>query len=329
MGGPKIEKLGVDNYLTWSTYFKAFLQSEKLWQYVQHREPPEGTPAAEARKWPEGREQAWSQVIMHVQPLHLPALATMNGDPQAAWAYFKNRHSSSSVARQVQLNQQLSHFKMQPGERIVQYVARARELKQQLASTGQEISAHSLNIYILSGLPSDFEVVKTSIMSTASITGTQLTSISNIEQQLLAEINMEPHGSSNREHIAAAHAMRGGNRGGRTAGRAQRVFNPVGQRAGPSTNSNRGRPQMSNRGGRGGRGSARSGAVPGTDGRLLRDIDCYNCHRYGHYAEQCPSPAKANAALGLNMAHAYSSSTQAHAPTQRPLCPQLCTQHFC
>eukprot|EP00967_Tisochrysis_lutea_P055379 scaffold69570_cov36-Tisochrysis_lutea.AAC.1 len=128
---------------------------------------------------------------------------------------------------------------------------------------------------------------------------------------------MEPHGISNREHIAAAHAVRGGSRGGRAGGRAgraqQHVFTPAGQRAG--TISSRGRPQMSNRGGRGRGGSARGGAVPGTDGRLLRDIDCYNCHRYGHYAEQCPSPPRANAALGLNMACAYCSGANFHIST--------------
>ena len=30
--------------------------------------------------------------------------------------------------------------------------------------------------------------------------------------------------------------------------------------------------------------------VPGTDGRLLPNIQCYNCENKGHYSGQCPDP---------------------------------------
>ena len=32
-------------------------------------------------------------------------------------------------------------------------------------------------------------------------------------------------------------------------------------------------------------------AVPGSDGRLIQHITCFNCRRKGHYADNCPSEA--------------------------------------
>jgi len=277
MGKSKIEKLGPDNYVTWAVYLKAYLQSEKLWQYVEHKEAPEGTPAAEARKWPEGQQQAWSQIVMHVEPLHLPALAILNEDPHAAWHYFKSRHSSSNGARQVFLMQQLGQFKMQPDEQVQQYVSRARHLQQQLQQAGQTISSHQMSCHILAGLTADFEVVKNSIQTHVSMTGQQLSSISAIEQQLLmaeAQLGQDMSGFG-KEHIAKAHTARGAMQGrgrGRSSGRAV----PLGQ-------------------------------VAGTDGIVHDGVECYQCHRFGHRARQCPSRQKAAAAYaaGLRFAAAY------------------------
>eukprot|EP00967_Tisochrysis_lutea_P136414 scaffold243355_cov14-Tisochrysis_lutea.AAC.1 len=102
---------------------------------------------------------------MHVEPLHLPTLATLNEDPQAAWQYFKSRHSTSSGVRQVLLMQQLGKFRMQPQEMVVQFVSRARHLQQQLQLAGHIISSHQLNCHILAGLTADFEGVKNSIQT--------------------------------------------------------------------------------------------------------------------------------------------------------------------
>jgi len=162
---------------------------------------------------------------MHVEPLHLPALAILNEDPHAAWHYFKSRHSSSNGARQVFLMQQLGQFKMQPDEQVQQYVSRARHLQQQLlmaeAQLGQDMSGFG------------------------------------------------------KEHIAKAHTTRGAMQGrgrGRSSGRAV----PLGQ-------------------------------VAGTDGIVHDGVECYQCHRFGHRARQCPSRQKAAAAYaaGLRFAAAY------------------------
>eukprot|EP00983_Pelagomonas_calceolata_P093132 1157742-Pelagomonas_calceolata.AAC.7 len=43
-----VEKLGVDNYPTWSVYMKAQLMSKDLWQYVVR--PPPSPPAEGERE---------------------------------------------------------------------------------------------------------------------------------------------------------------------------------------------------------------------------------------------------------------------------------------
>eukprot|EP00983_Pelagomonas_calceolata_P002504 84004-Pelagomonas_calceolata.AAC.1 len=136
-----------------------------------------------------------------------------------------------------------------------------------------------MSCHILAGLTADFEVVKNSIQTHVSMTGQQLSSISSIEQQLLmaeAQLGQDTSGFGN-EHIAKAHTARGAMQG-------------------------RGRGRSSGRG-----RVAPFGQVTGTDGVVHDGVECYQCHRFGHRARQCPNRQKAAAAYaaGLRFAAAY------------------------
>ena len=96
-----VEKLGVDNYPTWSVYMAAHLMAKDLWQFVE-KQPPvppvEGEREATAAKWEAGRNKAWAEVTLHVEPMHLPAIMSCNGDVQAVWKYFKQQQLGGARA---------------------------------------------------------------------------------------------------------------------------------------------------------------------------------------------------------------------------------------
>eukprot|EP00967_Tisochrysis_lutea_P084786 scaffold118695_cov18-Tisochrysis_lutea.AAC.1 len=99
--------------------------------------------------------------------MHLPVITSCNGDVQAVWRHFQQQHTNSSLARQVQLTKELANLKLRSGERMVQYMARARALKHSLKSAGQSISTQALIVYILAGLPDEYK----SIVDVVSVKG--------------------------------------------------------------------------------------------------------------------------------------------------------------
>ena len=44
----------------------------------------------------------------------------------------------------------------------------------------------------------------------------------------------------------------------------------------------------------------RSEPIPGRNGKLFQNIECYRCNKKGHYANQCPSTNKEGVQLMIN-----------------------------
>ena len=267
---------------------KAHLMSKKLWKYVEKKQPRELTEQQQ-EDWLDGCSLALAEVTLHVQPVHLPFISSCDGDVQAVWELLQQQHADNNQARKQQLWEQMVSLRMGATETVTQYISRARSIQEQLTGCGKEITNEDIQLPILNGLPRApaYDMLRGSLRYQQK---SKILSLNELQPMLIAaeQDHKVEHGGA-AEHKAEAHLARS-SRGGRgRAGRPQ----TAGQHTVASSSSNRGRCSSRGRGGRG-RGGGRA-AVPGTDGRLLPEVDCYTCKRYGHYAEQCPAPRASTA----------------------------------
>ena len=171
-----IEPLDLTNYSTWSIRMKALLIDKGLWAAVKHDPELAQAPAAaggvEAAGGAAGvttaaaggagaagtvtrekSERAQAQIMLHVRDHHLAALNACSSAKQA-WDTLERTYMAKSNARKLQLRMELSNLKMASGEPLAKYVARARQLRNDLAATGHIIPASDLVWSVLGGLPS-------------------------------------------------------------------------------------------------------------------------------------------------------------------------------
>ena len=159
-------KLGTDNYATWSTRMQALLWSKELGEALED--------AAHA-----GSTKAKGLLIMCVEDQHLPTI--MAADSAAyAWEALANLYRQHSTARLLQLKRELATLKKRADEDVAEYVARARNVANQIEATGQDVDEDNILHSVLSGLPSKYDMVRT-IMTTAD----ELPSLSDALAKLL------------------------------------------------------------------------------------------------------------------------------------------------
>ena len=86
--------------------------------------------------------------------------------PKEAWDKLAAQFQSELVPRMLQLPQELSQLKMQPGESVTRFAARATELQGQLVAAGAEASDSTVAWRVLMGLSEQYSVVLTVLTQT-------------------------------------------------------------------------------------------------------------------------------------------------------------------
>jgi len=99
-----IEKLGDTNYATWSIQMKSVLISKKLWAAIKDAPPARAADAHAEEPDPVHAlaEEALAIMCLYVGKQHLRVLSNYTSAKEA-WAYLKERHAATSVARQMSL----------------------------------------------------------------------------------------------------------------------------------------------------------------------------------------------------------------------------------
>lgn len=143
------ELLDVDNYATWSRRMKYLLVIKGLW-------------SAETNDNVDGdlNNKAMAVIGLRIKDHHLTTLERCTTAKQV-WRELASVFEAKSNARKRQLRKELSQLKMGASEPLTKYVARAKEIQNQLRAIGHEVADQEVAWALLAGLPPAFETIVT------------------------------------------------------------------------------------------------------------------------------------------------------------------------
>jgi transposase InsO family protein len=246
-----VEKLGTDNYHTWAQRMKFALILKGWWKAVEGQDESETNSA-----------KALAAIGLAVEKHHLPIISKCQ-DAKEAWESLKATYEAKSNARKLQLKRELNHLRKEPSEPLTTYFSRATDIRDQLLSAGQEVPDDEIVLTILSGLPSEYDMVVT-VLTTGN------------EQHKLDEL--------------LAKLLQVEQRSTRTPDTKERALFSNGAN---TSFRGRGDGRQSKPG-----GNWRPGG--GSKPKQHSEAECWHCGRKGHIQSECRSKARGEPARGRN-----------------------------
>ena len=161
--GTSIEKLDDNNYAVWSIKMPMALIAKGLGAAI---DPP---PAADGKSAPPPIDPAIDKQARALIGLSVtnPYLSTVARAPTAkdALASLEAIFRAKTTARQLELRRRYATLKMCSGESATKYIARARDLLDEMRGAGCEPTDNDMALAALAGLPPAFNVLATIITS--------------------------------------------------------------------------------------------------------------------------------------------------------------------
>jgi hypothetical protein len=150
-----VKKLDVDNYASWSTKVKCLLVTKGWAKALED--------AADTNS-----DKALAVLGLYVEDHHLSVISAAKSAKEA-WDRFEKVYKDTTVAQQLRLRKELNNLKLGSGEAVTKFVARARMLGEQLKSAGATVSDPDVVLAVLSGLPSEYDMLVTVLENSGSM----------------------------------------------------------------------------------------------------------------------------------------------------------------
>ena len=113
----------------------------------------------------DGDQKALALIGLSVMDHHLPS--GQRETAKAAWDALESVYKAKSMARRVALKREMNSLKKAAEEPMTKYVARAKELRDQLAAAGHITNDEEVAAALLAGLPPDYDVIVAVLETTA------------------------------------------------------------------------------------------------------------------------------------------------------------------
>jgi hypothetical protein len=274
-------KLDRDNYILWTTQVVPYLEGHSLYGYITGETPAPAKEIASSASssttpttptmianpayalWYQQDKLILSTLISTLSNSVLPYAVGIKTSREV-WLTLERMFASESQARIVQIRYQLTSLK-KGALTITDYYQKARILAQTLATIDKPLKDSELVLYVLNGLPMEFDSLVTSVT-----TRTDPISMNDLYGHLLTyEQRIATHHSSPDLSLSSVNV-------------AQRNSAP------PTFSTGRGRGYSPNYRGRG-RGRGRGPPSSGTFNQYNRDSRplCQICSKPGHTALRC------------------------------------------
>ncbi|KAJ9507929.1 hypothetical protein QJQ45_021276 [Haematococcus lacustris] len=171
--GAPIPVLDKDNYAIWAIRLRGMMEEAGVYYVVENglaTAPPalanDATPAQHAAHASQRARVAADNaanlkargiILRYVSDHHARAVAAVP-TAQEAWDQLAAEFVQVSIARQSQLQMQLSQLRMQADETVAGFFARTMLLRDELTSAGCPPSDHSLMLAVLNAMPPEFKI---------------------------------------------------------------------------------------------------------------------------------------------------------------------------
>lgn len=146
------------NYGTWSIRMKALLMNKQVWPAVA--DPDNAEEGADDR--------ALSYLTLGVAD-HLLATLDECDTAKEAWDKLEEAYRAASAARRTLLRKTFATLRMDSSEDIIKYIARVKDLRDQLIASGHTPTEDEVTLAALAGLPEQYNMVITVLESAADI----------------------------------------------------------------------------------------------------------------------------------------------------------------
>ena len=152
----RIDKLGIDNYETWSYKMKFLLITKKLWSAIEP-DPAESDreTRSSSKEVSDKSKEALGLIGLHVEDYLTRDVAEAD-TAVALWEKFKQSFQARNTSRLLLLRQQLTSLRKGHKEAVVVYLARAKDLMQNLKDAGSAVTEAEVVLSVLAGLPQSY-----------------------------------------------------------------------------------------------------------------------------------------------------------------------------
>ncbi|KAI0502404.1 hypothetical protein KFK09_017353 [Dendrobium nobile] len=217
-------QLNTDNYAIWRNQivkllrangFEQFLESPGTTSTTQDSSQP-ATSVASTALWLLTDRNLSAAICSTISPTVLPYVLNLDSTAEI-WNALETRFQSSNRSKVLQLKNELNSISMK-NQSMIQYLTAIKTLVDQIAAAGSTIESEDIIMYILNGLPQQYQAFKTTIRTMQSSL-----SLDNFYSLLISE-EIHIHNDAARlslqtDQQAALYAGRG--RFKRTRGRPQ------------------------------------------------------------------------------------------------------------
>lgn len=148
-------KLGNDNYPQWRTHMRGLLQTKDIDSAIEAADDDDSNKAK-------------GLITLCVQEYHLPLIEAADS-AHAAWTALEQLYQQRSSANLIRLKRELANLEKKRDETIMEYVARARGLADQITAAGHEPDDADILQAVLAGLPSKYSMMRTVLESMDAI----------------------------------------------------------------------------------------------------------------------------------------------------------------